>query len=114
MNTLNTQIESKRPTNSHHHKESSQEPPQVEHRGARTLDKVIRVGAATADPVGDGRDHIGRDDEERVVDLPEGAGENDEEEADGEDEGEGDDGLEPGGRHGGRLVGVSFVKSCIK
>lgn len=85
--------------NSHHHHEAGAEAAEVQHGGAGTLAKVIRVGASRADPVGDRGQHVGSDDEKRVVDLPEGAGENDEEESDGEDEGKGDDGLEPGSRH---------------
>lgn len=89
-------------TNAHNHKEASEEAPEVEDGGAGALDEIVGIGTAAADPVGDGGDDIGGDDEERVVDLPEGAGQDDEEEADGEDEGEGDDGLEAGGRHRGR------------
>ena len=88
-------------TNSHDNKEAGEEPPQVEHRRAASLDKVVRVGAPATDPVGQRREDVRGDDEERVVDLVEGAGEDDEEEAHGEDEGEGNDGLEAGGRHGG-------------
>lgn len=86
-------------TNSHNHHETSAEAAEVQYGGAGTLTKVIRVGASRADPVGDRGQHVGSDDEKRVVDLPEGAGEDDEEESDGEDEGKGDDSLEPGGRH---------------
>lgn len=56
----------------------------------------------SADPVGNRRNDIGSDDEERIIHLPQSAGENNEEESNGEDEGEGDDGLEAGGRHLGR------------
>lgn len=52
------------------------------------------------DPVRYWREDVGGDDEEGVVDLPEGAGEDDEEEAYGEDEGEGDDCFETGGHFG--------------
>jgi hypothetical protein len=89
-------------TNAHDDKEGGAEAAEVEDGAAGALDKVIGVGAARGDPVGDGGEDVGGDDEEGVVVVPEGAGEDDEEESDGEDEGEGDDGLEAGGRHGGR------------
>lgn len=56
----------------------------------------------SADPVGNGRNDIGGNDEQRIVDLPQGARENNQEESNGKDEGEGDDGLEAGGRHLGQ------------
>lgn len=97
--------EDDRQGHAHDNKEAGKEAPQVKNSSAGALDKVIRVGAVAADPVGNGGDHIGGDDEQGVVDLPQGARENDEEKPDGEDEGEGDDGLEARGRHGGRLNG---------
>lgn len=95
-------------TNSHYNEETSAEAAEVQHGGARALDKVIGVGASRADPVGDRGQHVSGDDEERIVDLPEGAGEDNQEETDGEDEGEGDDGLEPCGRH----LGCRSVEEC--
>lgn len=86
-------------TNAHDNKEAGEESSQVEHRRTATLDKVIRIRASAADPVRQRREDVGGDDEERVVDLVQGAGEDDEEESYGEDKGEGDDGLEAGGRH---------------
>lgn len=64
-----------------------------------------------ADPVGNRRNDIGGDDEERIIHLPQSAGENNEEESNGEDEGEGDDGLEAGGRHLGRWVFVELKRT---
>ena len=84
-----------------------QEASEIQHCGPGALDEVIGIGAPAAYPVGDGGYHVGRDDEQRVIHLPQRAGEDDEEEADGEDEGEGDDGLEAGGRHGDGLAGVA-------
>jgi hypothetical protein len=86
-------------TNTHHNQEPRAKPSQVKHRGARALNKVIRVGAVAADPVRYGRQYIRGDNEQWVVGLPEGAREDDEQEADGEDEGEGDDGFEACLRH---------------
>lgn len=98
--------EDDREGHSHDDKEAGKEATKVEDGSARALNEVIGVGAVAADPVGYRGEHIGGDDEERVIDLPQGAGEDDEEEAHGEDKGEGDDGLEPGGRHGGRFAGA--------
>ena len=85
--------------------------PQVQDGGAGALDKVVGVGAAAADPVGDGRDDVRGDDEQRKVRVEEGAGEDDEQEAEGQDKGQGNDGLEPGGRHGGRFLCWLFAAS---
>jgi len=91
----------------HDHEEARDEAPQVEDRISRALDEVVRVGHAGADPVRYRGDHVGRDDEQRVVDLPERAREDDEQEADCQHKGQGDDGLEAGGWHAG-LSCVSF------
>lgn len=80
-------------THAHYNQEASKEASQIKHSRARALDKVIGVGAPAADPVGNRSEHICSDDEQREVRLVQGAGQNDEEEADCEDEGEGDDGL---------------------
>lgn len=90
-----------RRTYSHNHQEPGKEAAEVQHAGARALDKVIRVGAAGADPVGQRGEDVGADDEEREVAREEGAREDDEQEADGEDKGQGNDGFEAGGRHRG-------------
>lgn len=60
-------------TNSHYHKEACDEAAEVEDGISRALDKVVWVGDAATDPVRHGRNHVGRDDEQRVVDLPQGA-----------------------------------------
>lgn len=57
-------------TYSHDHQESCAEASKIHHASARALNKVIGVGAPAADPVGQRRDHVGRDDQQRVVDLP--------------------------------------------
>jgi hypothetical protein len=97
--------------NAHDNKETGKEAAEIQDGGAGALYKVIGVGAAAADPVGNRGKDVGGDDKQRVVDLEEGAGEDDEEEADGEDEREGDDGLEAGGRHGGgcRRLRLSYA-----
>lgn len=87
-------------THSHYNQEAREKPSQVEHGGARALDKVIGVGAPAADPVGQRGNNVCGDYEEREVRLVQGAREDDEQEPDGEHEGEGDDGFEAGGRHG--------------
>ena len=84
----------KKHTNPHHHQEPRAEPAQVQHRGARALDKVVRVRAVAAYPVGHGRQHVRRHHEQRVVRVPERAREDHQQEADGQHEGEGDDGFE--------------------
>lgn len=96
-----------RRTDSHNHEETGEKAPQIQHGGAGALNEVIGIGATAADPVGYRGDDVGRNNEQRVVDLPQRAGEDHEEEAYGEDEGEGDDGFKAGGGHDGlRVVGV--------
>lgn len=57
-------------TYSHYDQESCAEASKIHYASARALNKVIGVGAPAADPVGQRRDHIGRNDQQRVVDLP--------------------------------------------
>ena len=95
----------KKLTHSHHYQKAGTKLPQIENRRTRAL-VVIRIRTVTTDPVRYWREDVGGDDEEGVVDLPEGAGEDDEEEAYGEDEGEGDDCFETGGHFGEEGLGV--------
>lgn len=104
--------ERRKRTHAHDDKEAGAEAAEVEDGGAGALDKVVGVGAAAADPVGDGGDDVGGDDEQGEVGMEEGAGQDDEEEAEGEDKGERNDGLEPGGRHGGRLF-LGLLVWCL-
>ena len=61
----------KKHTKTHHDEKPRAESTQVQHGGARgTLDKVVRVRAVAAYPVGHGRQHVRGHDEERVVGLP--------------------------------------------
>lgn len=91
-------------TNAHDNKEAGKKPSQIEHCRAAALDKVIRICASAADPVRQRREDVRGDDEQRVVDLVESAGQDDEEESYGEDKGKGDDGLEAGGRHDDQVL----------
>lgn len=86
-------------TNTHNNKETGKESSHVKYGSAAALDKVVRIRASAADPVRQRREDVRGDDEQRVVDLVESAGQDDEEESHGEDKGEGDDGFEAGGRH---------------
>lgn len=69
-------------TNSHHNQETCTEFPKIHNRVTPALDEIIWVGASSANPVWQRGEHEGRDDEEGVVFVEEGAGEDDEEEAD--------------------------------
>ena len=90
---------SNRHTNTHDHQESGAESTQIQNRRAGALDEVVWVRAVAAYPVGHGRQHVGGDNEQRVIRLPEGAGQDDEEEADCQHEGEGDYCFEACGGH---------------
>lgn len=100
-------------THAHDDKEAGKEAADIEDGGAGALDKVVRVGAAAADPVGHGRDDVGGDDEQRKVRVEEGARQDDEQEAEREHKRQGNDGLEAGGRHGGRFsTGAWRLRRC--
>lgn len=73
---------SNRHTNTHDYQESGAESTQIQNRRPRALDEVVWVRAVAAYPVGHRRQHVGGYHEQRVVRLPEGAGQDDEEEAD--------------------------------
>lgn len=60
-------------TYAHDDEEAGQEASEVEDGGAGALDEVVRVCAATTDPVGHGGENVGGDDKQWVVDAPEGA-----------------------------------------
>lgn len=49
----------KKHTQPHNHQKPRAEAAQIQHRRARALDKVIRVRAVAADPVGHGCQHVG-------------------------------------------------------
>lgn len=72
-------------TNSHHDQETRAEPSEIHNRTTRTLHEVIGVCAASTDEVWQRCDNVGRYYEEGQIVMPEGGGEDDEEEADGED-----------------------------
>ena len=72
-------------TNTHDHKEARQEPSKVDDTISGAFHKVIAVCCAAAEPVGQGRDYVGCDDEKREVVLEERGGENDKEESDRQD-----------------------------
>jgi hypothetical protein len=73
------------PTNAHNDEEASQEASKVYDATAATLHEIIVVCCSSAEPVGHWCDHIGCHYEKWKVLLPQGGGEDDEEEADGED-----------------------------
>lgn len=68
-------------TNSHDDQETSHKLSKVDHSISATLHEIIWVGASSTDPIWQGSEDKGRDDEERVVFVEEGAREDDEEEA---------------------------------
>lgn len=68
-------------TNSHNDKEPRQEPPKVYYSTSRTLHEVIWIRCAPADPVRQGCDYIGCDDEQGKIVLEEGGAQDYEEEA---------------------------------
>lgn len=72
-------------TNSHDDHKPRQESPQLDNAAASTVHKVIAIAGFAAQPVGDRGEDVGRDNEEGEVVLEEGAGEDNEKEADGED-----------------------------
>lgn len=78
-------MERRRLTNAHDDEEARQEPAKVDDAAAGRLHKVIVVGGAPAEPVGQRRDYVGRDDEQRQVVLEEGGRQDDEQEAYRED-----------------------------
>lgn len=96
----------------HNNEKASEKSPYVKNGSAAALDKVIRIRASAADPVRQRREDVRGDDEQRVVDLVESAGQDDEEESYGEDEGQGDNGLEAGGRHDD-VVCVGRCRVCF-
>lgn len=57
-------------TNTHNNQKPSQESPKINNAAARAFHEIIRIGSTAADPVREGRDNVGCDDEERVVILP--------------------------------------------
>lgn len=75
--------ERKKHTNAHHDEKPSAEPAQVQDGVAGALDEVVRVGEAAAHPVGQRRQHVRGHDQQRVVDAPQRARQDHQEEADG-------------------------------
>ncbi|KAI7091962.1 hypothetical protein KC356_g302 [Hortaea werneckii] len=69
----------------HHDQETRHEAPQLDDAVGPAVHKVILVLGLAADPVRDGRDDVGGDDQEGEVVFEQGGGEDDEEEAYGED-----------------------------
>jgi hypothetical protein len=69
-------------TNSSENQETSHESSKV-HRGvARAVHEIIWVRNSSTDPIGERRNDIDGDDQERPVLVPQGGGENNEEESD--------------------------------
>ena len=75
----------RRRTNAHKNQETRAELSEIHNGIAAALDEIIRIGASAADPVRQRGEDISSDDEKREILLKEGAGEDNEEEADGED-----------------------------
>lgn len=75
------QAAEKTPTNSHHNQKPRAKPPKIHHSATRTLQEIVRVGAASTYPIWQGRDHVGGYDEEGQVIPEKGGREDDEEEA---------------------------------
>ncbi|KAJ8606269.1 hypothetical protein MRB53_041091 [Persea americana] len=72
-------------TNTHDNQEPRHKPPKVHNRAASSrarVDKIVRIGASSADPIRHRSEGVGCDDEERQVVVEEGGAEDDEEEAD--------------------------------
>ena len=72
-------------TDPHDDQESGAESSEIHHGAAGAFHEIVWVRTSAADPIRQGREHVGGYDEEREVFVPEGAGEDHEEEADGED-----------------------------
>lgn len=68
-------------TNSSEDQETSHKPPKVHRRVARAVHEIIWVRNSSTDPIGERRNDIDGDDQERPVLVPEGGGENNEEES---------------------------------
>merc|ERR1711977_378412 len=61
--------------NPHQHQKPRTESPEIHNRIPRTLNEIIRIGASSTDPVGQGSEHVGCNDEEGQVLVEEGASE---------------------------------------
>ena len=72
-------------TNTHQHQESSQETPEISHRVARAVHKIIGIGTSSADPIGQRSNNVSRNDSQRKVVVPDGRGKDNKEETDGQD-----------------------------
>lgn len=59
-----------RRTNSHNDQETSQETTKVNDSTAGAFHKIIGVGCTAAYPIGQRRDNVGRDDQQRKVVMP--------------------------------------------
>lgn len=53
----------------HHNQKAGEEAAEVQDAIAGALDEVVRVGAARSNPVGYGSQHVGGNDQQRIVDL---------------------------------------------
>jgi hypothetical protein len=69
-------------TNSSEDQETRHKSPKVHRRVARAVHKVIWVRNSSTDPIGEWRNDIDGDDQQRPVLVPEGGGEDNEEESD--------------------------------
>lgn len=74
-----------RQCNPHNHQKPRCESSKIDDGGSGGFHEIIGIGAAGADPVGEGSDDVGCHDEEGEIGVEEGGGEDDEEEAYGED-----------------------------
>ena len=72
-------------TDAHHDQECRAEPPKIDNGTPCALHEIIGIRTSSAYPVWQRSKDVGRHNEEWQILLPEGAGENDEEEADSED-----------------------------
>lgn len=70
-----------RQRDTHDHQKSRCESSEIDDSGSGRFHKIVGIGAAGADPVGEGSDDVGCHDEEGEVGVEEGGGEDDEEEA---------------------------------
>lgn len=84
-NAVGLRVHLGRRTNTHNNEEPGQKPPKIYNSTSRAFHKVIWVRRATAYPVRQWCDHVGRDDEKREVVVEERGAQDHEEEADSKD-----------------------------
>lgn len=72
-------------TNASQNQKSSHEPPKVHRRVARAVHEIIWVCTSCANPIGERRNDVNGDDQQRPVLMPECRGEDNEKETDCQD-----------------------------